>query len=70
VTTPKRAAVAVAHSILVIVFNILSSGGVYQDLGQAYFDQRDKERVSHRLVQRLRNLGMDVQLAAASAPPP
>jgi transposase len=64
----KRAAVAVAHSILVIIFNILRAGGVYQDLGHAYFDQRDKERVTHRLVQRLRNLGMEVELTAAPAP--
>jgi transposase len=63
----KRAAVAVAHSILIIVFNILRSGGTYQDLGDAYFDERDKQRISHRLVQRLRNLGMDVHLGSAPA---
>jgi transposase len=64
----KRAAVAVAHSILVIAYHLLRDGGVYEDLGQTYFDQRDKTRVTQRLLQRLRNLGVavEVQLAATT----
>src|SRR5450432_728192 len=36
----KRAAIAVAHSILVIAYHMLRDGTVFQDLGPAYFDQR------------------------------
>jgi len=53
----KRAAVAVAHSILVIAYHLLRDGGVYEDLGQTYFDQHDKTRITQRLLQRLRDLG-------------
>jgi transposase len=63
----KRAAVAVAHSILVIAFSLLRNGGVYQDLGQTYFDERDRDRLARRLVQRLRNLGLSVELAPTAA---
>jgi transposase len=58
----KRAAVAVAHSILVIAYHLLRDGGVYEDLGQTYFDQRDKTRVTQRLLQRLRTLGVAVEV--------
>ena len=35
---PKRAAIAVAHSILVIAYYLLRDGRAYQDLGPDYFD--------------------------------
>ncbi len=63
----KRAAVAVAHSILVIAYQLLRDGGVYEDLGQAYFDERDRTRVTQRLLQRLRNLGVAVEVQPAAA---
>jgi transposase len=63
----KRAAVAVAHSILVIAYHLLRDGGVYEDLGQAYFDERDRTRTTQRLLQRLRNLGVAVEVQPAAA---
>jgi transposase len=62
----KRAALAVAHSMLVIAYHLLRDGGAYEDLGQTYFDERDKTRVTQRLVQRLRNLGMVVEIHPAA----
>ena len=62
----KKAAIAVAHSILVIAYHLLSQpGSTYQDLGIHYFDQRDSERLKHRLVHRLQGLGYTVTLEAA-----
>jgi transposase len=62
----KKAAIAVGHSILVIVFNLLSNpGSSYQDLGVHYFDERDKEKLKNRLVHRLEGLGFNVTLGAA-----
>jgi transposase len=63
----KRAAVAVAHSILIIIYHLLRDGGEYRDLGQAYFDERDKDRVTRRLIQRLQNLGLAVEVHTAGA---
>jgi transposase len=36
----NRAAVAVAHTILIIAFHLMTKGGAYQDLGGNYFDER------------------------------
>ena len=53
----KRAAVAVGHSILVIIYHLLTEERDYQDLGGQYFDERDRQRVARRLVRRLEALG-------------
>jgi transposase len=61
-----KAAVAVAHSILVIVYHLLTEGTVYDDLGGNYFDQRDRQGMERRLVHRLEGLGYRVSLEPAA----
>lgn len=63
----KRAAVAVAHTILVIAHRLLSTGEVYQDLGANYFDERDKTATVKRAVARITRLGYDVTLTPRAA---
>ena len=58
----KKAAVALGHSILVIVYHLLSRGEVYHDLGVQYFDEGRRERLEHGLVRRLQDLGYKVTL--------
>ena len=58
----KKATVAVAHTILVIAYYLLLRGTTYQDLGNRYFDERDRKAVEHRLVHRLEGLGYKVTL--------
>ena len=58
----KRAAVAVAHSLLTIIYHVLSDRKPYADLGVAYFDRRDQQALERRLVRRLEALGYDVSL--------
>jgi transposase len=58
----KRALMAVGHTILTIVYMMLTRKQPYQDLGAAYFDQREQERVERRLVHRLERLGYEVSL--------
>lgn len=58
----KRAIVAVAHSILVIIYHVLKDGAPYQDLGHDYFQHRSPERVRHRAVRQLESLGYNVIL--------
>ena len=58
----KRAAVAVAHSILTIVYHVLTDREPYADLGGDYFDRRDQQAVQRHLVHRLEALGYTVSL--------
>lgn len=58
----KRAAVALARSILEIAYYLIRRGGIYIDLGVTYHDQRQKDRVQQRLVKRLEALGYQVSL--------
>jgi len=58
----KKAIVAVAHSILVIAYHLLTEGTTYTDLGANYFDDRDREAVQRRLIKRLEKLGLKVSV--------
>ena len=60
----KRAALAIAHKILVATYHILSTGEGYHELGEVYLDNQSKTRVTKSLVQRLERLGYDVQIQA------
>jgi Transposase IS116/IS110/IS902 family len=58
---PKKAAVAVAHSILVIAWHLLSRGEPYTDLGADYFLQRQSHQAYRdRLVRQLERMGHKV----------
>jgi transposase len=63
----KKAAVAVGHSILVIVWHLLQHDCPYVDLGATYFDQRDHGFTTRRLVHRLEQLGYSVALSRSAA---
>jgi transposase len=62
-----KAAVAVAHKILVSVWHMLSDGTFYQDLGTGYLDRLDRTRNARHLVRRLTSMGFDVQLTEQAA---
>jgi transposase len=64
----KKASVAVAHSILVIVYHLLHHDCPYADLGGNYFDEHDRQQVARRLVQRLEGLGYRVALDSLTPP--
>lgn len=49
----KRAAVAVAHSILVIAYHLIERNEGYRELGVNYFDAQRPEAAQKRLVKRL-----------------
>ncbi len=56
----KKAIVALAHRILVIVYHVLTTREPYQELGATYHDARDRTQIVHRAVQRLTRLGYRV----------
>ncbi|HKV44569.1 MAG TPA: IS110 family transposase [bacterium] len=63
----KRAAVAVAHTIITIIYHLLRTGGTYRELGGNFFDERDREQVARRQVARLQRLGYRVTLERVPA---
>lgn len=64
---PNRAAVAVAHAILVSAWHMLSTGEVYQDLGAGFYDKRvDPARAVRGHVQKLEAAGYTVTLTPAA----
>ena len=58
----KKAGVAVTHTILVIVYHMLTRGVPYHELGAAYLDQRDRDQATRRHVKHLERLGHRVIL--------
>ena len=63
----KRALMARGHTILVIVYMLLTRKQPYQDLGAAYFDSLEQQRVERRLVRRLERLGYRVSFQPHAA---
>jgi transposase len=61
----KRAAMAVAHSILIAVYELLREPQDFRDLGADYLDRVTKRSTEKRLVRRLQSLGYKVTLEAA-----
>lgn len=56
----KRAIVAVAHTILIILFHMLKNRQPYRDLGADFFDRRNVEQLKRSLTRRLERLGFQV----------
>ncbi|HET7517238.1 MAG TPA: IS110 family transposase [Actinomycetes bacterium] len=65
---PKKAALAVAHSILVIAWHLLTRGEPYTDLGADYFVKRQTHQAYRdRLVRQLERMGHKVTLEPTAA---
>jgi transposase len=61
----KRAAVALAHTLLIIVYHLLAHEEEYQELGGTYFDELDRDKKEKSLVRQLERLGFEVALTPA-----
>ncbi len=71
----KKAAVAIAHTLLCIAWAVMSYDGDYVDAGTDYYDRRDQRNREHLIrhhQQALARLGCQVQLVPPSdgSPPP
>src|SRR5579875_1372836 len=60
----NKAAMALAHRLLVIIYHVLSTRKPYQELGADYFEQQDRTRLTQRSVRQLEALGYTVTLAS------
>ena len=64
---PKKAILAVAASMLTAVYYMLRDGVEFHDLGAQYFAHHDKEQITKRLLRRLRDLGVEVEVKQKAA---
>jgi transposase len=63
---PKKAAIAVAASLLTAAYHMLKDGTFHHDLGTDFLVKRDKARIAARLVNRIKDVGYDVSFTAAA----
>ena len=63
----NKAIVAVAHTIVRIVWHLLDHDCEYVDLGARYLEERDRQQIERRLVRRLENFGYKVKLEPTAA---
>jgi len=63
---PMKAIVAVAASMLTAAYHILRDGVPYRELTGTYFDSRDRTKLARRLIRRLSDLGVQVQILNAA----
>jgi transposase len=63
----QTAVLAVAHSVLVILYHLLRDHQPYSDLGADYFEQLDRTRLARRSVHQLERLGYTVTLTPTAA---
>jgi transposase len=63
----EKAALAVAHSLLVVIYHVLQTGQPYTELGVDYFDRLDATRVERHHVRQLEQLGYTVTLTPIAA---
>jgi transposase len=63
---PKRAALAVAHKILISAYHLIRTAVPYRELGAAYLDDVSRNRTTRSLVRRLERMGYHVDLQQAA----
>ena len=62
----KKAILAVAASMLTAAYYMLRDGIEYRDLGPDHLTRRDRTKIANRLIRRLEELGLKVQVQAAA----
>jgi hypothetical protein len=65
----QKAAIATAHTLIVIIWHVLAETTAYHDLGSDYFTRRidNPEARKRRLVHELEALGHKVTIEPATA---
>lgn len=65
----KKAVVAVAHSMIQMVYHVLN-GADFRDLGPDHFDRIDRKNIERNAIKRLEQLGYTVKLEPSSPAEP
>jgi transposase len=61
----KKAVVALAHALLVIIYHVIARRQPYHELGEDYFQRLDPAARAKRLLHQLTYMGFDVQIQPA-----
>lgn len=64
---PIKALVATEHTIIKIVWNMLTTGEAYVDLGADYYARRDPTRTRNNAIRQLQRLGYNVTITPTAA---
>ena len=64
---PIKAIVALEHSMLIAIWNMLDTGSVYTDPGEEFFTRLNPDRAKNRALEQLRHMGYAVTLAPLAA---
>ncbi|HLW00357.1 MAG TPA: hypothetical protein VKT82_16950 [Ktedonobacterales bacterium] len=59
--------VAVMHHLLIVIYQVLRKREPYQELGPEYFQPTDPQRLVHRHIRQLEQLGYQVTLVPKGA---
>ncbi len=62
-----KAVTAAAHKLARLIYSMLTKGQEYTDQGQAYYEERYRQRVLHNLNRRAQQLGMTLMPTAPAA---
>jgi len=62
----KRAIVALAHSLLTIIYHMLKDASEYRELGCHYFDKLNAHRLLPHLLKRIKDMGYQVTIQELS----
>jgi len=62
-----KAVTAAAHKLARLIYSMLTKGEEYTDQGQAYYEERYRQRVLHNLNKRAQQLGMTLAPTAPAA---
>jgi len=62
-----KAVTAAAHKLARLIYTMLTRGEEYTDQGQAYYEERYRERVLRHLTQRAEKLGMKLVASEQAA---
>ncbi|MGI8536106.1 MAG: transposase, partial [Mycobacteriales bacterium] len=60
---PSKAIVAVEHSILIAIWNMATTGALYDDPGTDFYTRLNPDRAKRRALDQLRTMGYDVTLS-------
>jgi len=63
----QKAMVAVMHHLLIVIYQVLRKREPYQELGPEYFQPTDPQRLVHRHIRQLEQLGYQVTLVPKGA---
>lgn len=63
----RKAVVALAHRILIIIYRVLKEGQTFEEKGEQYATEKERESSKRRALRRLEQLGYQVHLEVAAS---